>query len=89
MAYQAFMYNLKEYVITEPAAADGLTGPEFALQHPEQLGAVLDGLTSLIRAFQITWRESVETICLFGFTQLLMRNPNLSPKVCIKFCILS
>ena len=81
LAYQTFMYNLKDYVINEPAAVDGLTGPEFAVQYPEQLGAVLDGLTSLISAFQITWRESVETICLFGFTQLLMRNPNLSPKV--------
>ncbi|KAJ9580213.1 hypothetical protein L9F63_004156, partial [Diploptera punctata] len=80
---RAFMYNLKDYIINEPSATDGLTGPEFAVQHPEQLGAVLDGLTSLIRAFQITWRESVETICLFGFTQLLMRNPNLSPKVSI------
>jgi hypothetical protein len=81
MAYQAFMYSLKDFISEEPNA-DGLTGPDFVVQHPELLGTVLDGLASLIHCFHITWHESVETICLFSFTQLLLKNPNLSPKVC-------
>lgn len=81
IAYQAFMYNLKDFVLEEPNM-DGLTGPDFVIQHPELLGAVLDALTSLIHCFHITWHESVETICLFSFTQLLLKNPSLSPKVC-------
>jgi hypothetical protein len=81
IAYQAFMYCLKDFVFQEPHT-DGLTGPDFVIQHPEILGAVLDALTSLIRCFHITWHESMETICLFSFTQLLLKNPNLSPKVC-------
>lgn len=82
IAYQAFMYNLKDFVFEDPNA-DGLTGPDFVIQYPELLGAVLDGLASLIHCFHITWRESVETICLFSFTQLLLKNANLSPKVCM------
>ncbi|PSN40477.1 hypothetical protein C0J52_11616 [Blattella germanica] len=83
IAYQAFMYNLKDFVIHEPNA-DGMTGPEFVVQHPEHVNVILDGLTSLIRSFHITWRESVETICLFGFTQLLLRNPDLTPKLSVQ-----
>jgi hypothetical protein len=75
------MYSLKDFVFEEPNT-DGLTGPDFVIQHPELVGAVLDGLTSLIHCFHIMWHESVETICLFSFTHLLLKNPNLSPKVC-------
>jgi hypothetical protein len=74
------MYTLKDFVYEEPNL-DGLTGPDYVIQHPELLGTVLDGLASLIRSFHITWRESVETICLFGFAQLLLKNTTLSPKV--------
>ena len=81
IAYQAFMYTLKDFVCEEPDI-DGLTGPDYVMQHPELLGTVLDGLASLIHCFQITWRESVETICLFSFAQLLLKNATLSPKVC-------
>ncbi|XP_069697444.1 BRCA1-associated ATM activator 1 [Periplaneta americana] len=83
IAFQGFMYNLKNFIWQEPNT-DGLTGSDFILQHPEQLGAVLDGLISLIRCFHITWRESVETICLFSFTQLLLKDPSLSPKLAVQ-----
>jgi hypothetical protein len=81
------MYNLRDFVSEEPNA-DGLTGLDFVIQYPELLGAVLDGLASLIHCFHITWRESVETICLFSFTQLLLKNSNLSPKVCLCISVL-
>jgi hypothetical protein len=81
IAYQAFMYTLKDFVYEEPNM-DGLTGPDYVIQHPELLGTVLDGLASIIHCFHITWHESVETICLFSFTQLLLKNTTLSPKVC-------
>lgn len=80
IVYQAFMYTLKDFVYEEPNL-DGLTGPDYVIQHPELLGTVLDGLASLIHCFHITWRESVETICLFSFAQLLLKNTTLSPKV--------
>jgi hypothetical protein len=88
IAYQAFMHTLKDFVHEEPNT-DGLTGPDYVIQHPELLGTVLDGLASLIHCFQITWRESVETICLFGFTQLLLKNTTLSPKVYKSPCLRS
>lgn len=45
------------------------------------LSAMFDGLSMLIKDFKITWRESVETICLTSLTLQYLDVPDLPTKV--------
>lgn len=45
------------------------------------LSAMLDGLSMLIKDFKITWRESVETICITSLTLDFLNCQNLPNKV--------
>lgn len=53
---------------------------------PKLLGVVMDGLRSLIELFHLTWRDSLETLCLVSFTIEIIQNANPPPQVCI-ICI--
>lgn len=89
IVFQSLMYRLKEYM--PPAARCPSTNNsrdmelsyDYAIESPELLSSVLEALTIFISSFRITWRESVETICLFTFMQALLSNPNLTTKVSI------
>nr|CAD7256857.1 unnamed protein product [Timema shepardi] len=82
IVFQAFTYSLKDFITGWPNAP--VIKNECVLQYPELLSALLDGLTTLIEQFQITWRDSVESICLFTFTEQLLNNPCLSAKLAVK-----
>nr|CAD7400461.1 unnamed protein product [Timema poppensis] len=82
IVFQAFTYSLKDFITGWPNVP--VIKNECVLQYPELLSALLDGLTTLIEQFQITWRDSVESICLFNFTEQLLNNPCLSAKLAVK-----
>nr|CAD7426734.1 unnamed protein product [Timema monikensis] len=82
IVFQALTYSLKDFIPGWPNVP--VIKNECVLQYPELLSALLDGLTTLIEQFQITWRDSVESICLFTFTEQLLNNPCLSTKLAVK-----
>ncbi|XP_046406270.1 uncharacterized protein LOC124171171 [Ischnura elegans] len=51
---------------------------------PKLLGVVMDGLRSLIELFHLTWRDSLETLCLVSFTIEIIENGNPPPQVVVQ-----
>ncbi|XP_071444768.1 BRCA1-associated ATM activator 1 [Hetaerina americana] len=51
---------------------------------PKLLGVVLDGLRSLIELFHLTWRDSLETLCLVTFTTEIIQNVNAPAQVVVQ-----
>lgn len=82
MVFQSFIYVLKHFVLcAESETKQGGWGGEFRQsQHSTLLVAILDGLTNLVRSHRISWRESVESLCLLTLAQELLDNPTFSNK---------
>lgn len=66
IVFQALMYAMKflSKTMTDKTAA----GINLLTHQTGFLSAMFDGLSMLIKEFKITWRESVETICLTSLT---------------------
>ncbi|XP_037944561.1 uncharacterized protein LOC119677333 [Teleopsis dalmanni] len=82
IVFQGMMYALKEFIINSNPACfaqdQKQTGAELIVKIPKVLYAVLIGLQSLIKKFRITWKESIETICLVNFLAYLLETPNMT-----------
>ncbi|KAE8740816.1 hypothetical protein FOCC_FOCC013670 [Frankliniella occidentalis] len=97
LVFQSFIYVLKHFVLcAESENKQGGWGGEFRESHHSTLlVAILDGLANLVRSHRITWRESVESLCLLTLAQELLDSPTFSSKVglvvqalqLIKLCI--
>ncbi|XP_034249163.1 uncharacterized protein LOC117650022 isoform X2 [Thrips palmi] len=83
LVFQSFIYVLKHFVLcAESETKQGGWGGEFRQSHHSTLlVAILDGLANLVRTHRITWRESVESLCLLTLAQELLDNPAFSSKV--------
>lgn len=81
--FQSFIYVLKHFVLcAESETKQGGWGGEFRQSHHSTLlVAILDGLANLVRTHRITWRESVESLCLLTLAQELLDNPAFCSKV--------
>lgn len=53
------------------------------LEMPQFLSAILTGVHAMVREHHITWKESIESMCLLNFMLLLLNKPNLSTKVSV------
>ncbi|KAK3931173.1 BRCA1-associated ATM activator 1 [Frankliniella fusca] len=97
LVFQSFIYVLKHFVLCAESEDKQVGwGGEFRQSHHSTLlVAILDGLANLVRSHRITWRESVESLCLLTLAQELLNSPTFSSKVglvvqalqLIKLCI--
>lgn len=51
------------------------------LEMPHFLSAILTGMHAMIKEHDITWKESIESMCLMNFMLLLLNKPDVSAKV--------
>ena len=86
LVFQSFIYVLKHFVLcAESETKQGGWGGEFRQSHHSTLlVAILDGLANLVRSHRITWRESVESLCLLTLSQQLLDSPTFSSKVGVR-----
>lgn len=89
LIFQALCYALKEFVVM--LHKENEAGAQPAKVHqmctPKVLHAVLVGAQSLIEKYNISWKDSLETICITNFTQMIIDNPDVNSRVrfvCIK-----
>lgn len=78
--FQALCYSLKDFAFdSEPDATEMNT--DNLIEMPNLLSAILTGLHAMVKEYRITWKESIETVCLMKFMMLLLNKPNLSTRV--------
>lgn len=88
--FQTMMYTLKEFVpsegsnLTDCCVVANPNAQCLVQQCPVMLMHILKCISTLIEKFRITWRESLETVCLLSFVQSLLANPNISPGLCVQ-----
>ncbi|KAK9508777.1 hypothetical protein O3M35_006254 [Rhynocoris fuscipes] len=84
MIFQGFMYLLKYFVHIETEdECQNSYGPDYFISsYPELLSSVLSGLTCFLKKFKVSWRDSLETVCLMSFIQLLITNVNVPFLIC-------
>lgn len=82
--FQALCYSLKDFVRNErgpshvhPIAASS----DQLIDKPHLLSAILIGLYELIKEHHITWKESIESMCLLDFLLMLLSKPTLTAQV--------
>lgn len=73
IVFQAMCYSLKDFATK--VNTDNL------IEMPNLLSAILTGLHAMVKEYRITWKESIETVCLMSFILLLLNKPNLSTRV--------
>ncbi|XP_063240343.1 uncharacterized protein LOC134541106 isoform X2 [Bacillus rossius redtenbacheri] len=73
---QALAYALKSVVLRPPE--------EPVERYSSLLSAILDALSVLIDHFRISWRESVESICVFAFGEMLLKDASLPSNVAVR-----
>lgn len=100
IVFQAIMYALKEFIsnsnasenrnrsnevrVVHPSWCNIWMGAEFITAIPNVLYACLIGLQNLIKRYRISWKESIETICVVNTVAILLENPNLTERVSMK-----
>lgn len=78
IVFQVLMYVIEDvvaYIKKEPRKA------EFFAKEVSYFIAHFDAISTLVKEFDITWRESVETICLMNVMMDFINVPNWPPKV--------
>lgn len=82
--FQALSYSLKEFAYQlEPTGS--VVNTDKLLEMPNLLSAILTGLHAMVKEYRITWKESIESVCLLNFMLLLLNKPNLSTRVSCNF----
>lgn len=96
LVFQGLIYALKEFILQSDSMAvnadtydcKGNVKPkpvDMIIETPHVLYAILFGLQRLIQRYRITWKESIETICVVNSVAVILDNPNLPSLVCINF----
>lgn len=83
LIFQALCYALKEFVMAYNDQEEGVqkSKADYQMCTPNVLHAVLVGAQSLIEKYNISWNDSLETICITNFTQMIIDNPNVNSRV--------
>lgn len=77
--FQAMCYSLKDFTIDyEPEDA---TSTDNLIEMPNLLSAILTGVHAMVKEYRITWKESIESVCLMKLMLMLLNKPNLSTRV--------
>lgn len=94
LAFQTLIFTLKEYVPngtcsdTPPPQYSCVADTELLLQTPNLMSAILNGLKDLIKNYSITWKDCIESTMLVNLMLALLKNPNLSSRVCLYLYVL-
>lgn len=82
--FQALTYSLKDFaynirprdeVPTTPMSSDRL------IESPQLVLDILLGLYKLILEHNVTWKESIESMCVLRFMMVLLSKPSLTSRV--------
>lgn len=87
LAFQILIYVLKGYV-DDPCAGGNdkkTCNVQLVLQAPNLLSALLNGLNEMIKNYNFTWKECIESTTIVSLLLVLLDNPNLSARVSSHF----
>ncbi|KAG8227375.1 hypothetical protein J437_LFUL000383, partial [Ladona fulva] len=79
VVFRAMAFILWRY--SEPEKTENLL---LISKSPKLLCAVLGGLKSFIEMFHMTWRDSLETLCLMSFMIGILQDPNVPSKIVVQ-----
>lgn len=82
--FQALSYTLKDFTRdAEPSSPPSAGGehPDRLIEMPHFLSAILTGLHEMVKTYRITWKESIESMCLMSFMISLLNRPTLPMRV--------
>lgn len=74
--FQALCWSLKEFA--------GDENTDKLMEMPNLLSAILTGLHTLVKQYRITWKDSIESVCLLNFMLSLLNKPNLSARLAVQ-----
>lgn len=83
LAFQILIYALKGYV-DEPCLGGNnkkTCNTQLVLQAPNLLSALLNGLNDMIKHYNFTWKECIESTTIVSLLLVLLDNPNLNARV--------
>lgn len=81
--FQALSYTLKEFAFEFTADVNQMNTDKL-IEMPNLLSAILTGLHALVKEYRITWKESIEAVCLLNFMLQLLNKPNLSTRLAVQ-----
>lgn len=87
LAFQILIYVLKGYVDDPTAEKDTgkssakVCNTQLVLQAPNLLSTLLIGLNDMIKSYNFTWNECIESTAIVSLLLVLLDNPNLSARV--------
>lgn len=88
--FKALCYSLKDYAFNIRTREEALATPNAAdrlIESPHLVLEMLLGLHKLILEHNITWKESLETMCVLRFMMVLLIKPTLTPRVSYSLAI--
>lgn len=83
LAFQILIHVLKGYV-DDPEHGSGskkICNTQLVLQAPNLLSALLIGLNEMIKNYNFTWKECIESTTIVTLLLVLLDNPNLNARV--------
>jgi hypothetical protein len=85
LGFQILIYILKGYV-EDPMEGEGGSNQnsgivQLVLQAPNLLSTLLNALNEMIKTFNFTWKECIESTTIAPLLLTLLENPNLSARV--------
>jgi BRCA1-associated ATM activator 1 len=89
LAFQILIYVLKGYVDDPSGSSENENEPktcniQLVLQAPNLLSALLIGLNDMIKNYNFTWKECIESTTIVSLLLVLLDNPNLSARVSLR-----
>ena len=83
LAFQVLIYVLKSYVddSDEGVIKKKKANVELVLQAPNLLSTLLIGLNEMIKNYNFTWKDCIESTTIVTLLLVLLDNPNLSSRV--------
>lgn len=83
LAFQILIYVLKGYADDpdQPGHDKAICSTQLLLQAPNLLSALLIGLNDMIKHYNFTWKECIESTAIVSLLLVLLDNPNLSARV--------
>ncbi|KAG4077805.1 hypothetical protein HA402_011234 [Bradysia odoriphaga] len=82
--FQALTYTLKDFSV-EPLTDDKIDmSADKLIDMPNLLSAILTGLYEMIKKYRITWKESLESVCILNFMISMLNKTNLPSRLAVQ-----
>lgn len=82
--FQALCYSLKDFAYNIRPREEVPVTPDSSdrlIESPHLVSEILLGLHKLISEYNITWKESIESMCVLRFMMVLLSKPSLTSRV--------